>query len=68
MTEKQTSTDTNVQKKEPLAYNVTEIKTVDTVAAVFLGILSTILLIALLRSQARIRSLLVELSKQRETK
>jgi CBS-domain-containing membrane protein len=63
MAEHQTKTGKN---NEPLALNVTEIETIDTVAGVILGILSTILLIALLRSQARVRSLLVELSKRKE--
>ena len=54
------------QKNEPLAYNVTEVETVDTVTAVFLGILAIILLIALLRSQSLVRSLMVKLSNQQD--
>jgi hypothetical protein len=45
---------------KPLAYNVTEVNTYDTVAPVFLGILSIILLIALLRLQSQVRLLLIQ--------
>ena len=66
MTDNQFSNAGISQKYEPLAYNVTEVETVDTVTAVFLGILAIILLIALLRSQLLVRSLMVKLSNQQE--
>jgi len=66
MVENQSPNAGEVHKDEPLAYNVTEVNTYDTVAAVFLGILSITLLIALLRSQSLVRSLMVKLSKQQE--
>jgi len=60
MKELQPAPEGNTNRQSPLAYNVTEIQTVDTVAAVFLGILSVLLLIALLRSQTRLRALTVQ--------
>jgi hypothetical protein len=65
MTEKQQDPEKDEQAKDrPLAYNVTDITVIDTVGVIFLGALALILLIALLRSQARNRALVAQLSQQ----
>jgi hypothetical protein len=45
-------------------YNPVTNKMIDTVGAIFLGVLALILLIALLRAQARNRALVAQLSQQ----
>jgi hypothetical protein len=48
-----------------MSSNYSPVKMIDTVGSVFLGILAVILLVALLRAQARNRALLAELHGDR---
>jgi hypothetical protein len=61
--ETRSALDARPSTTRPLAYDVIEIESINTVGAVLLGILALVLLIALLRCQARNRALLAQLSQ-----